>query len=112
MQHEFEYPLLLTNSFDQSIHAADLCARVTIEADETVSCTDWYVSDVEVYASRSGHKDKWQTLKASDPLVGKIAEHARVYHTDALNGLWVNYLRDENPKFARDVFSNDEHRTY
>ena len=112
MQHEFEFPMLMENTFQQMYHAADLTVRVTIEADETVGLSDWYVSDVEIQGTVPGKKLAWHDLPESHALFSKISYPASTYHCDELDALWAEYIRDEHSKVASSILTNDEHRTY
>jgi hypothetical protein len=107
MQHSFEYPIIVHSDGHEINTGYEIPVRVTIEADDTIGCLEWYVSHVEIFGRVDGQKrERYHDIGRKHELFGKIAEYARKYCDEALTSLWRGYLEDR-PALRRAIMAAD-----
>jgi hypothetical protein len=81
---------------ETTIEINDLELRYTIEPDETIGCTDWYVAEIEVYGSRPSDKSRYHILPKSHPRWRTLANLAVTDGKlkDRCDEVWSRYLAD------------------
>lgn len=107
MDCELDFPIKRMDG-NVTYVAQELAVRATIEADESVGCSEWYIARIEILGRAIGAKtDDWFDVADTDPLFEEIQDHALRHHRDVFEEMFAEYLRDEAPELYRDRYSAD-----